>query len=328
MSVFPHRDRGSTRALEIEYRNFLCLYRLSRTTLDRRARGPSVRRPQPRWRSARAEPGPPGARRIRRSGGPVFTRAVLGLARAGSDAIGAATVPALTVHGARSRPGRAKRGARDPRSVTLHFVMTVLSRRRAGTRPPTGARVGGRALAGSHANPNAYRFDDDVFDSTSPLATYTHVCSTCPSDPERRARTPASRLRWVSRLVSRVPAAARGREGHRVDKATYRSASPYRRLYPVSIKHPSPAHSGGTWRVARFQCAACMHPRASTPQQWSSRAILGNLGQSWAILGTHLRACILGRAHALTVDARVRPAGEDAQDLVRTCLTAWARFRI
>jgi hypothetical protein len=247
--------------------------------------------------------------------------------RIGRDAVGR-DGHALTVHGARSRPGRAKRGARDPRSVTLHFVMTVLSRRRAGTRPPTGARVGGRALAGSHANPNAYRIDDDVFDSTSPLATYTHVCSTCPSDPERRARTPASRLRWVSRLISRVPAAARGREGHRVDKATYRSASPYRRLYPVSIKHPSPAHSGGTWRVARFQCAACMHPRASTPQQWSSRAILGNLGQSWAILGTHLRACILGRAHALTVDARVRPAGEDAQDLVRTCLTAWARFRI
>ena len=291
-------------------------------------------------RSARAEPGPPGARRIRRSGGPVFTRAVLGVGLALALRLRAPppdrtrSVPRRSRMRSRSTAVRAAvrvwrlrnaaREIRRKRDVTFRYD-SPLSRRRAGTRPPTGARVGGRALAGSHANPNAYRIDDD---STSPHATYTHVCSTCPSDPERRARTPASRLRWVSRLVSRVPATARGREGHRVDKATYRSASPYRRLYPVSIKHPSPAHSGGTWRVARFQCAACMHPRASTPQQWSSRAIKGNQGQSWAILGTHLRACILGRAHALTVDARVRPAGEDAQDLVRTCLTAWARFRI
>ena len=122
MSVFPHRDRGSTRALEIEYRKFLCLYRLSRTTLDRRARGPSVRRPQPRWRSARAEPGPPGARRIRRSGGPVFTRAVLGLARAGSDAIGAA---GSRPHGPRcAQPSgscETRRARSEKRDVTFRY---------------------------------------------------------------------------------------------------------------------------------------------------------------------------------------------------------------
>ena len=263
---------------------------------------PSVRDPSPGAQRARRA-GPAGRAAhssVRRTGlharGPCARRIGRDRCRDGHG-------PRSTVPRGRPAPRRSglrNVGARDPRSVTLHFVMTVLSRRRAGTRPPTGARVGGRALAGSHANPNAYRFDDDVFDSTSPLATYTHVCSTCPSDPERRARTPASRLRWVSRLISRVPAAARGREGHRVDKATYRSASPYRRLYPVSIKHPSPAHSGGTWRVARFQCAACMHPRASTPQQWSSRAIKGNLGQSRAILGNlgHAPACMHPRASA------------------------------
>ena len=51
MSVFPHRDRGSTRALEIEYRNVCIAYD---RTLDRRRRGPSVRRPQPRC-AARAQ---------------------------------------------------------------------------------------------------------------------------------------------------------------------------------------------------------------------------------------------------------------------------------
>ena len=47
MSVSPHRQH---RALEIEYRNVCIAYR----TLDRRARGPSVRRPQPRC-AARAQ---------------------------------------------------------------------------------------------------------------------------------------------------------------------------------------------------------------------------------------------------------------------------------
>ena len=76
-------------------------------------------------RSARAEPGPPGARRIRRSGGPVFTRAVLGLARAGSDAIGAATEDGPRPHGPRcAQPSgscETRRARSEKRDVTFRY---------------------------------------------------------------------------------------------------------------------------------------------------------------------------------------------------------------
>ena len=98
------------------------------------------------------------------------------------------------------------------------------------------------------------------------------------------------------------------------------------RAHPVSFPRPlppSPAHSGVTRRVVTNcvdrsgQCAACMH---------LARPIRAALG-GWRASNV-LRACILGRAYELTVDTRVRPAREQAQDLVRTCLTARARFRL
>ena len=85
---------GSRQHARVGNRISKCLYRGTRTSydhLDRSGQRPKRAETPAPVRSARAEPGPPGARRIRRSGGPVFTRAVLGLARAGSDAIGAAT---------------------------------------------------------------------------------------------------------------------------------------------------------------------------------------------------------------------------------------------